>query len=700
MENLFRPVVAIMNRLKFTQKFMLIGTIFLIPIAVMLYLLMSQINEGIRFAEKEQLGVNYNSAVKSFLIDVQQHRGMSAAFLNGDASFKEKIVSKQKDLEEDIRNIDELDRKFGSELSTTDQWKSLKLQWQDIKNKVFELRPNDSFALHTTLISEILTFISHVADTSNLILDPQLDSYYLMNAVVNQFPVMTENLGQLRGLGSGILAEKQLTDKQKLTMSALISTAESTLKNIKRDVHIIIEEHPSLKDKLENLLSQTETESSNFLLVSDATILVQMGISSTEYFDMATKTIGNVSTFYETANQALSQVLQERIDNLSGERNLILIMVTVILLLTVYLITAFYLSVVRAVSTLEASASRMAEGDLTTRAVLETKDELSTIGNAFNQMAEAFNQMISSNKLIAEQVAASAEQLTASSEQSSEATGQITTVIQQIASGTESQMNGTEESAKSLEEITSGIQRIAENASVVSELTVGTTEQAEEGGKSVLQTVNQMNSIHQSVNDSDKAIRTLNERSQEIGKILHVISDIAGQTNLLALNAAIEAAHAGEHGRGFAVVAEEVRKLAAQSEAYAKQIGGMVNEIQTDTKNSVETMANVKMEVETGIEISQATELKFQRILESVKQINQQVLDISATAQQSSAGSEEITAAVMEIAQISKESASSTQSVAASAEEQLASMEEITASAAALSKMAEELQMQISRFKV
>ena len=116
-----------------------------------------------------------------------------------------------------------------------------------------------------------------------------------------------------------------------------------------------------------------------------------------------------------------------------------------------------------------------------------------------------------------------------------------------------------------------------------------------------------MQSIAESVSQSDEVIQLLNNKSKQIGDILEVIQNIADQTNLLALNAAIEAARAGEHGRGFAIVADEVRKLAEKSSVSSSEISKLISEIQDDMSKTVKSMGHVNEEVQSGLVIANET---------------------------------------------------------------------------------------------
>lgn len=355
-------------------------------------------------------------------------------------------------------------------------------------------------------------------------------------------------------------------------------------------------------------------------------------------------------------------------------------------------------SIIKPLKELKETAITVSRGDLTQSITIQSNDEIGQVGQAFNEMQEHLRVLVQEVEQNAEQVAASAEQLTASAEQTNTATEYVAASIQEVAGNAEKQTIEVDKNAQSLHEVSEGVTRIANYSMKVSDLSYLAATQAEEGGQAVTNTVNQMNSIHESIMESNIMIQSLNGRSKEIRSILDVITGIADQTNLLSLNAAIEAARAGEHGKGFAVVADEVRKLAEQSQQSAKEIYEIVRHIQGDTENSVQIMARVTKDVQAGVQVSHAAIDKFNQILQSTKEITPQIEDVSATAQQMSAAIQEVTALATELAVIARGNATTSEEVAASSEEQLASMEEISTSAQSLSSMAGKLKELISKF--
>lgn len=342
----------------------------------------------------------------------------------------------------------------------------------------------------------------------------------------------------------------------------------------------------------------------------------------------------------------------------------------------------------------------VASGDLTQEVKVMSSDEIGMMGKALNDTIRNLNGLVGNVRLLSEQVATASQQLTASAGESAQATNQVAGTIAEVSRGAELQVNAVNQSTTVVEQMSEGVFQVAANAGVVAEASGKAAGAARTGETAVNSAVAQMDNIAKTVISSADVVAKLGERSNEIGQIVDTISGIAGQTNLLALNAAIEAARAGEQGRGFAVVAEEVRKLAEQSQEAAKQIAGLINEIQSDTERAVAVMSSGTREVKAGTDAVAVAGKTFTDIVLLIDQVSGQANDISTAIQQIADGSEKIVDSVRGIDKISKDTAAQTQTMSAATEEQSAAMQEIAASSQSLANMAQQLQTAIDKFTV
>ncbi|CAI9392787.1 MULTISPECIES: methyl-accepting chemotaxis protein [Bacillaceae] len=337
------------------------------------------------------------------------------------------------------------------------------------------------------------------------------------------------------------------------------------------------------------------------------------------------------------------------------------------------------------------STKRITEGDLDIEINKASNDEIGQLTDEFILMKEFIRNLVLKVNETSEHINASAEKLTANTVETSYVSEQISSSIQSVAAGSEEQTKGMEFIVDSVAVVNNEIKDIAKNTEEMVKNTNDTVLKAKEGQEVVESTVTQMSLIQNSVKESNDSIVLLQERSQEIGQFLNVITEIADQTNLLALNAAIEAARAGEAGKGFAVVAEEVRKLAEQSNQSAKQIAVLVNEIQKDTLSSVKTMKRVTEEVKDGINITNDTKQKFSIISNSMLSMSSQMKDILDAATKISTNIVEVAGSVDQVTGIAKENSQNSMNVSEASQEQLAAIEEIATSTKSLAKIADDL---------
>lgn len=247
-----------------------------------------------------------------------------------------------------------------------------------------------------------------------------------------------------------------------------------------------------------------------------------------------------------------------------------------------------------------------------------------------------------------------------------------------LASGAAEQNQEMLEVATAVGEMIASVSRIAGEAQLVAEKSAETAAIASLGRQAVSAASDQMQVIDQTVARSAQVVNELGESSRRIGEIVKVISTIAGQTNLLALNAAIEAARAGEHGRGFSVVAEEVKKLADESQAAAKKIGEILQEIQAKTQSVVGIMAQGSQDVMKGTAVMADTGEQFANIVQLIAELDEQIKEISAVTDEVWSFSDRVIISVDRVRTRTETAVSGTRDIGGATQEQLNVLQEMS----------------------
>ena len=331
---------------------------------------------------------------------------------------------------------------------------------------------------------------------------------------------------------------------------------------------------------------------------------------------------------------------------------------------------------------------------------LQDKSEFGTVSNALDRMTNNIINLINQLTNTSEQLVLSSEELTASADQSAEASNLVATSVTNMAHGADEQLSFTNNTTAVVENIADKIHIVSEKTQSVSALTDNAKTSANAGEDAVEKAINQMKIIEEKTTETSVIIGELEEKSIKIGQILDTIKNISEQTNLLALNAAIESARAGEAGRGFSVVSDEIRKLAEQSQESTKEIAEIISDVQNKTNNAVSVMNESSKEVDAGAKVVNIAGTSFHEILKMVREIAEQIYQISNSITEITVGTKDSVTSVNNIQNISMKIADESQTISAAAEEQLASVEEIASSSKLLSKMSEDLQLVITKFKI
>ncbi|WP_333410356.1 PP2C family protein-serine/threonine phosphatase [Microcoleus sp. LAD1_D5] len=405
-----------MNRLSYPQKFTLIGFLFAMPLTLVMYLLISEINSRVDFAQKEIYGNQYLRPLRQLReylpkLQLLNYQGLNPNLSNSD--IRAKLETK---IDANFQSLANTDRHLGQILVSSEEFNNIYQTWQNFKLRRRQWSIETYDIVYHKLASDINRLSAHVGDTSNLILDPDLDTYYLMDATLLKLPEMQKILSEIRLLSQKSSARSDATPEER----AKLITLAGQLRELNQDLAINMEvgfsnnPHGNLRQKLSDGLRKFNLVVEQLTGQLDKLIHPTALVEYYAYLDGSERVMGSSFELWDETVNELDFLLQKRIDIFVRKKSIVVIFVLITLAIVIYLFVSFYMAVMQTVFVLDEASKKMASGNLDHKIILDNRDELGQVVGAFNKIADALvgaNQEITvlNDRLKAENMRMSAE---------------------------------------------------------------------------------------------------------------------------------------------------------------------------------------------------------------------------------------------------------------------------------------------------
>ena len=637
-----------------------------LPIAFLTFAVYQTQQEKVSLAVAEEKGMSYLRPVLDLMVTLSERRDIAALQLSSYSSFQNLLEEQTARVDDRVAAVASAQGEYASSFGESDSWQKIESNWQALREDTLNFSQDRGLPEHNSLLTQLFDHSSTVADMSGLSIDPAAESSHMIDFSVNKMPRLLDQLGLLRLRVTEVSERGSLTVEDNIELTGAKFVVKEQIEEIKTSFNLGFEEGSELRAELEptflafiesveRVIEDANIIEDDFLLGIETNTgegyLLEVELESrTEHvFENATKSIALGAEFLSEVEQSLRSHLQARVNTAVATQNIYLGSAALALIIALILSVFTIRSVTTPIAKLNAVALAVAEGDSQARSGLSSSDEIGDLGRQVDlmidtqvataqQISEENEQLndsiigilqaasaLTTNDLtvkvpVAEDITgAISDALNTISNSTSEVLGEVVGIAELVAkradevqgqattvtSLSEEERKVVADAKQRLDTASTSMMKIAQTARLCNEAAgeaIGTTEQAQ---ATVGDTIGGINLIRDTIRETEKRIKRLGERSQEVGGVVSLINNIAERTHILALNASMHAASAGEAGRGFAVVANEVQRLAENSREATADISSLVNNIQVETADTVVTMNEVISRVVSGTALAE-----------------------------------------------------------------------------------------------
>ena len=666
-----------LNRLNVSWKLTIASALFVIPIGALLFDLQSQQQVGIGAAQKEIAGNAYFAAAAQAQQTLYQYRDAAAMQSPDTEKFRGALTA-------GIAGLAKAQADLGQQLDTADLAKTAVSGLQAFVAGTTPAASGDD------AIGALRDLMSRIGDQSGLVLDPDLDSFYTMDALTAKVPDIADEIEAIARLAAASMAKGEVSTEERANYLVNKIGLKSTASQLAADIAAGYRGNAdgSLKSHLEAEVVAANSALETFGHEVGRMIEQQQGRDATPeaVHKLGGDTEAAIWRLRDQMRAELDRLLQARIDRFNGELQRMLGMTFALLVASVLCVIAMIrFGVTRPINRLTDAMSGLASGDMSIAVPgLGSQDELGAMAKAVQVFKD---NMIEAERLRAEQQAAQRRQLDRAQQIESsvarfetliaEVVGTVSSAASELQLTAQSMSVTSEQTSRQSTAVAAASEQASLNVTVVASATEELSASVGEIARQANGSTRMMGEAVGQASRTNEQVQALSLAADKIGDVVKLISDIAGQTNLLALNATIEAARAGEVGKGFAVVASEVKGLAHQTAKATEEIAGQIRAMQEATQESVAAIAS---------------------IAETIAKVNKTSAAIASAVDEQGAVTQEIASNAQQAAQRTTEVSSNIAGVSQAAQETGAAAGQVLAAAGKLSGNSALLKQQVESF--
>lgn len=385
--------MAIMSRLRFALKIGLVAALFVIPAAALLYHLYEEVDVKVRYSESELLGVQYIMPARALTRSLQDHRTASQLAISGDPMAKAQLDPIADDVDRNLGLLREINSKTGARLNTSSAFINITNLWADIKTNRLNFTVTESRKKHADIIENVLAYMALSADNSGLTVDPDMNSFYLLDAAIFRVPGVAESVSGLAALGASLIARQDMSPEELNELASLRAVLDKDFRAVQTDLAKFFGANPGLAGILGPKAGQALESAENFLS-NDTADLARGDLTAAipVYTSHASAAIEATYALFDAAMEQLNSLLRDRVQYLNMELRIVFGGAAITLLVMLYFMIGELLSILRSLKSIEAGADRLAAGDVSMHVHSRSRDELRRLGDAVNSVAETLQK--------------------------------------------------------------------------------------------------------------------------------------------------------------------------------------------------------------------------------------------------------------------------------------------------------------------